>query len=199
MGLILSLHAGTAVAAPEDTFDPVLRLLMDKSLAVEAAPAPAAAAPGLLRRVQDRASSMVVAALGFVGVPYAPGGTSADGGFDCSGFTRHVFETSLGLVLPRKVDDQAAAPGLVAVGRDELRPGDLVFFNTLRRTFSHVGIYIGDNRFVHAPRSGKAIRTESMGFAYWSERFTGARRVSAEVPAADRSVAAKAEAVPPGP
>ncbi len=199
MGLILSLHGGLALAAPEDTFDPVLRLLIDRALVAETVPAPAAAEPGLLRRVQDRASSMVVAALGFVGVPYQRGGTSADGGFDCSGFTRHVFETSLGLVLPRKVDEQASAPGLVAVGRDELRPGDLVFFNTLKRTFSHVGIYIGDNRFVHAPRSGKAIRTESMGFAYWSERFTGARRVLAAAPPPGRNVAAKAETLSPGP
>ena len=178
MGVILSLHAGVSLAGPEETFDPILRLMADKATAVEAAAAvaPAAAEPGLLRKVQDRASSMVVAAMGFVGVRYQRGGSSAEGGFDCSGFTRHVFEISLGLVLPRKVDDQASAPGLVAVGRADLRPGDLVFFNTLKRTFSHVGIYIGENRFIHAPSSGKDVRTDDLGFAYWAKRFTGARR-----------------------
>ena len=73
---------------------------------------------------------MVVAAMDFVGVRYRRGGTSAETGFDCSGFTRHVFEMSLGLVLPRRADEQAAAPGLVAVRREDLQPGDLVFFNT---------------------------------------------------------------------
>ena len=112
-----------------------------------------------------------------VGVRYRRGGTSTETGFDCSGFTRHVFETSLGLVLPRRADEQATAAGLVAVKREDLRPGDLVFFNTLKRTFSHVGIYIGDNRFIHSPRPGKNVRTEDMSFAYWAKRFTGARRV----------------------
>ena len=77
---------------------------------------------------------------------------------------------------------------MVAVGRADLRPGDLVFFNTLKRTFSHVGIYIGDNRFVHAPRSGKLIRTENLDFAYWSQRFTGARRLVASVPTPPQDV-----------
>lgn len=201
MGGILSLHAGTSVAGPEETFDPILRLTAGKGSRSEAAPAvePAVAAPGLLREVQDRASSMVVAAMGFIGVRYQRGGSSSEGGFDCSGFTRHVFETSLGLVLPRKVDDQAAAPGLVSVLRADLRPGDLVFFNTLKRNFSHVGIYIGENRFIHAPRPGKLIRIESMGFAYWSERFTGARRVLASLPQQHRGDAAATEAGPTAP
>ena len=191
MGVILSLPAGLSFAGPEETFDPILRLMAEKAVAAEsAAPVvPAGVEPGLLRKVQDRASSMVVAAMGFVGVRYQRGGNSVEGGFDCSGFTRHVFEISLGLVLPRKVDDQASAPGLVAVGRADLRPGDLVFFNTLKRTFSHVGIYIGDNRFVHAPRSGKLIRTESLDFAYWAQRFTGARRIVTSVPAQPQDVA----------
>ena len=95
---------------------------------------------------------MTVAAMELRRRSLPPRRHSAETGFDCSGFTRHVFETSLGLVLPRRADEQAAAPGLVAVKREDLQPGDLVFFNTLRRTFSHVGIYIGDNRFIHAPR-----------------------------------------------
>ncbi|HEV7578184.1 MAG TPA: C40 family peptidase [Caldimonas sp.] len=179
---ILCLASGLAVAGPDDASDPVMRLLADKGLL--AAPAPvvepeASAAPtaSLLSRMHDRAADLTVAAMDLIGVRYRRGGTSAETGFDCSGFTRHVFEMSLGLVLPRRADEQAAAPGLVAVRREDLRPGDLVFFNTLKRTFSHVGIYIGDNRFIHAPRTGKNVRTENIGFAYWAKRFTGARRV----------------------
>ena len=96
-------------------------------------------------------------------------------GFDCSGFTRHVFGR-LGVALPRRVQEQASAPGLIAVPRKDLRPGDLVFFNTLSRTFSHVGIYVGEQPFIHAPRPGAAVRIENIGFAYWAKRFTGARR-----------------------
>ena len=186
MAVVLSAPFGLAFAAPNDPLDPVMKLLSDKGLVGAAAPAaateaPAAAEPGLMQRVQDRASDMVVSAMNFIGVPYRRGGNSAETGFDCSGFTRKVFETSLGLMLPRRADEQAAAPGLIKVKRDELQPGDLVFFNTMRRTFSHVGIYIGDNRFIHAPSHGKDVRTDDLSFAYWAKRFTGARR--AELPA----------------
>jgi len=119
----------------------------------------------------------------FLGVPYRRGGNTAEQGFDCSGFTRHVFENSIGLVLPRRADQQASTAGLQNVKRDELRPGDLVFFNTMRRTFSHVGIYLGEGRFIHAPRTGGEVRVEDMRQAYWSKRFNGARR--AELPAAE--------------
>ncbi|MEO7057858.1 MAG: C40 family peptidase [Caldimonas sp.] len=188
IAFLLSLVVvGNAAAAPDESSDPVLKMLLDKGLvaSVVAAPGEPAAAPvpGLLRKVQERASAMVVGAMNFIGVRYQRGGTSADTGFDCSGFTRHVFEMSLGLVLPRSADEQASAPGLVAIAREDLRPGDLVFFNTLKRTFSHVGIYIGNNRFIHSPRPGKSVRTEDMSFAYWASRFTGARRAeSAAVP-----------------
>jgi cell wall-associated NlpC family hydrolase len=142
-----------------------------------------------MRRVHDRASDMVVSAMNFIGVRYRRGGNTAETGFDCSGFTRYVFENSLGLVLPRRADEQAAMPGLVKVEKSDLKPGDLVFFNTMRRTFSHVGIYIGDNRFVHAPSHGKDVRTDDMSFAYWAKRFTGARR--AELPATAQAALAK--------
>ncbi len=190
--LALSAACGLAVAAPDDAVDPVMKLLADKGLVGGAAPAstsdsPTTHEPGLMQRVQDRASDMVVSAMNFIGVPYRRGGNSAETGFDCSGFTRKVFESSLGLVLPRRADEQAAAPGLIKVKREELRPGDLVFFNTMRRTFSHVGIYIGDDRFIHAPSHGKDVRTDSLGFAYWAKRFTGARR--AELPATTQASA----------
>ncbi|MEO6363480.1 MAG: C40 family peptidase [Caldimonas sp.] len=199
IALVLAVASApvAAFAAPAETADPVLRLLAEKGLIVEPAGAavePPAADPGLLRKVQQHASSMVVGAMNFIGVRYARGGTSAESGFDCSGFTRHVFEMSLGLVLPRSADEQAAAKGLVAVEREDLRPGDLVFFNTLRRTFSHVGIYIGENRFIHAPSSGKVVRTEDMSFAYWAKRFTGARRAGTAAVAAVEAEAVSASA-----
>ena len=133
------------------------------------------AAPAFVDQVRDKASDMVITALNFLGVPYRRGGAN-ETGFDCSGFTRQVFETSLGFALPRRADEQAKAPGLVAVKRAELQPGDLVFFNTLKRTFSHVGIYVGDGKFIHAPKPGGEVRVEDMRFVYWAKRFTGARR-----------------------
>lgn len=173
------LAAGVAAqAAPDAKGDPLGRLLAERGLG-DPDKIPAAVPPSeyaFVQTMRDKASDMVLSAMNFLGVPYRRGGNSAEHGFDCSGFTRHVFEMSLGLVLPRRVDDQASAPGLLKVGRDELKPGDLVFFNTLRRTFSHVGIYIGDGKFIHSPRSGGEVRVEDMRYAYWSKRFTGARR-----------------------
>jgi len=149
----------------------------------EATPAPTAPAESaFVSRVRDKASDMVLTAMNFLGVPYHRGGQTVEQGFDCSGLTRKVFETSLGLVLPRRADEQAKAAGLVAIRREELRPGDLVFFNTLRRTFSHVGIYIGDGKFIHAPRTGAQVRIEDLRFVYWAKRFTGARRVDGVEP-----------------
>lgn len=174
-----ALASPPAWAAAEPQVDPLNTLLTARDMQ------PADAAPTLAGRIRDRASEMVIAAMNFIGRPYRPGGSSLDEGFDCSGFTRHVFELGLGLVLPRNAHDQASAGGLVNVERSELRSGDLVFFNTLQRTFSHVGIYVGEGRFIHSPRSGGEVRIEDMRYAYWAQRFTGARRV-AEPPAANR-------------
>ena len=200
LALVIGCASGLACAGPDDSGDALLKLFADQGFVAESAPpaAPATGEPGVLRRVHDRATEMVVAAMDFVGVRYRRGGDSAETGFDCSGFTRHVFEISLGLVLPRRVDEQAAAPGLVAVRRDDLQPGDLVFFNTLKRTFSHVGIYIGDNRFIHSPRPGKQVRTEDMSFAYWAKRFTGARRAETVATATPAPVAPAAAAASAG-
>jgi len=128
-------------------------------------------------RVAHRASDLVVTAMGFLGVPYRRGGDSVDTGFDCSGFVKAIYQQAAGLVLPRRANEQAAATQ--KIDRGELQPGDLVFFNTLRRTFSHVGIYIGDNKFIHSPKPGAQVRVEDMGVPYWSSRFDGARRVFA--------------------
>ena len=126
-------------------------------------------------RMANRASDLVVTAMGFLGVPYRRGGSSAESGFDCSGFVKAMYEQAVGLILPRRANEQAAATHQIE--KHELQPGDLVFFNTLRRTFSHVGIYIGDNKFIHSPRPGAQVRVEDMGVPYWSTRFDGARRV----------------------
>ena len=89
-----------------------------------------------------------------------------------------MYEKSVGLVLPRRAEEQAKATE--EIKRSELKPGDLVFFNTLKRTFSHVGIYVGDGKFIHSPRPGKAVRVDDMREAYWQNRFNGARRVQAD-------------------
>lgn len=180
--------AGVGVHAAPDVGgagDPVMRLLEQRGLLpVNATPntvaAPAAADPAgnsLLNQVRNRASDLVVSAMNFIGVRYRRGGNNASEGFDCSGFTRHVFENSIGLVLPRRAEEQARDPSLLKINATDLRPGDLVFFNTLRATFSHVGIYVGDGKFIHAPRTGSEIRIDDMRQSYWVQRFTGARRV----------------------
>lgn len=131
---------------------------------------------GQAHEVADRTTSLVGTAMGFLGVPYRRGGTSAETGFDCSGFVRTVYEKTRGLVLPRKAYDQARQTE--KIDRKDLQPGDLVFFNTMRRAFSHVGIYVGNGKFIHSPRSGQKVRVESLHAGYWQKRFNGARRVS---------------------
>jgi cell wall-associated NlpC family hydrolase len=123
----------------------------------------------------DRASELVVNAIGFLGVPYRRGGNSAETGFDCSGFVRAMYQSTVGLILPRRAKEQAAATE--TIDKKDLQPGDLVFFNTMRHAFSHVGIYIGEGKFIHSPKPGAQVRVEDMGVAYWRRRFDGARRV----------------------
>lgn len=130
--------------------------------------------------VGEKTNQMMGKAMTLLGVPYKRGGNSAETGFDCSGFVRHIYETSVGRLLPRRADEQAKATE--KIDRNDLNPGDLVFFNTMRRTFSHVGIYIGDGKFIHAPSAGKAVRVDDLRAAYWTKRFTGARRVQEPLP-----------------
>jgi hypothetical protein len=135
--------------------------------------------------VGERASALVLNAMGFLGVPYKLGGSTVETGFDCSGFVRAVFEQSVGKVLPRRAEEQAAVAE--QIDRSELKPGDLVFFNTMKRAFSHVGIYVGDGKFIHSPRSGSHVRVEDMRQAYWQTRFNGARRIALPVPSPEAS------------
>jgi cell wall-associated NlpC family hydrolase len=113
-----------------------------------------------------------------LGVPYRRGGNTEATGFDCSGFVRYLYENSVGQLLPRRAEEQARSTE--TIDRSELKPGDLVFFNTMKRAFSHVGIYVGDGKFIHAPRTGKAVKVDDMRSAYWQKRFNGARRVPLE-------------------
>ncbi len=117
---------------------------------------------------------MLLNALKWVGVPYQFGGNTEEG-LDCSGFVRLVFKESVGKELPRTAREMGKVGENVALG--DLSPGDLVFFNTLGRSFSHVGIYLGESYFLHAPRKGANVRVESMAKSYWQQRINGVRRV----------------------
>jgi len=164
LGLAASLTLAGCATAPTDNVG-------------AATAAPARASPDAPPSPQG--NELALAAMNFLDRPYQMGGQSLETGFDCSGFTRYLFGHTLGIELPRSVQEQAQASVLRPVARDALQPGDLVFFNTQQRTFSHVGIYLGDGRFIHAPRTGAQIRAESLAASYWSRRYTGARRAVA--------------------
>ena len=127
------------------------------------------------REATHAGAELVIRSLSLLGVRYRFGGNSPDTGLDCSGLVRHVYQGAIGLVLPRRAEEISRKGERVTL--DQLRAGDLVFFNTLRRAFSHVGVYIGDNRFVHAPSAGGRVRVESIETRYWLKRFSGARRL----------------------
>jgi cell wall-associated NlpC family hydrolase len=118
-------------------------------------------------------SAVVLQALMLVDVPYRYGGSSPTG-FDCSGLVRYVFKAAAGLELPRRTEEisRVGQP----IGLSELQPGDLVFFNTFRRAYSHVAIYVGEGRFLHAPARGGRVRLEALDDRYWKARYDGARR-----------------------
>jgi hypothetical protein len=166
--------AGTAlcstviVPAWAMTDDPIAQIMRERGL--QMAPPPSVVVPQ-----RPVSSSLVVHAMGYVGLPYSWGGGSFEEGFDCSAFVQAAFTRSMGIGLPRTTAEQARATS--PIQRHEIKAGDLVFFNTLGPRYSHVGIYIGDGRFVHSPRSGAHIRIENFGVNYWQKRFTGARRV----------------------
>ncbi|WP_428846597.1 C40 family peptidase, partial [Neisseria elongata] len=121
------------------------------------------------------ADELIGNAMGLLGVSYRFGGTSVSSGFDCSGFMQHIFRKTMQINLPRTSAEQAKMG--VAVSRSELQPGDMVFFSTSRGRISHVGLYIGNNRFIHAPRTGKSIEITSLGNKYWNSKYVTARRV----------------------
>ncbi len=186
----LTLLLGACATAPDPMRAPAPRA------AIDAAPAPSKGTseplaptlvplrpqpPGATAEVKrDRNSELTIYALSLVGVKYKFGGNSAATGFDCSGFVNHVFGEIANYVLPR--NSEAIAQRGVTVDRNELEPGDLVFYNTRSRANSHVGIYLGNNTFVHAPSRGKSVEIVDMTENYWRKRFNGARRVLADPP-----------------
>jgi len=115
------------------------------------------------------------AALTHLGVKYRYGGKTPRMGFDCSGLVVYAAKQSLGITLPHHAASLARVGA--SVKRTELQIGDLVFFNTRGRRFSHMGIYLGDHQFVHAPRTGAVVRIERMNTPYWQQRYNGARRL----------------------
>lgn len=119
-----------------------------------------------------------------LGMPYRYGGRSPETGFDCSGLVAYIFERAWGVALPGNARTQATLGKPIRKLR-ELQPGDLVFYNTRNRPYSHVGIYVGDGRFIHAPRPGQRVRAESIETPYWRSRFNGARRLAPPIASAD--------------
>jgi cell wall-associated NlpC family hydrolase len=182
---------------------PLRRLAAVVAIATSAACAlPASAEPvaragerpaSVIDRVWHGAQDLVFYALGMVGIEYRYGGEDPASGLDCSGLVRHVFQQVAGVTLPRTALEMSRVGD--RVGKGELRPGDLVFFNTRRFAFSHVGIYLGDGRFVHAPRTGRDVEVAQFDNRYWQKRFDGARRLAGVLPA----LVSSAEAAPLAP
>ncbi|MEW5903159.1 MAG: C40 family peptidase [Pseudomonadota bacterium] len=130
-----------------------------------------------IRDTRDaRMNELVMYAMSLAETPYRYGGNSAATGFDCSGYVGHVYREVLDIRLPR-TSREISKVG-TPLSQRELSPGDLVFFNTRHRPYSHVGIYVGDGKFVHSPRTGSQIRVENMDFDYWKARYNGARRIN---------------------
>jgi cell wall-associated NlpC family hydrolase len=126
------------------------------------------------------AQDVAIYALGLIGVDYKFGGNTPQSGLDCSGLVRYVFQEVTGVTLPRTAKEMS---GLGAkVSADDLKPGDLVFFNTRRFQYSHVGIYLGDNRFIHAPSAGSEVEIARLSESYWQKHFNGARRLVGVLP-----------------
>ena len=159
--LAASVHQAHAEPAQQD----MERLLEHKGLTTRLSDS--------IHQATDRATDLIRNAMGALGVPYRRGGTSAETGFDCSGFVRSMYQRAVGLILPRTAAEQAASTAQIT--KTDLQPGDLVFFNTLKRRHSHMGIYIGDGRFVHAPSSKGRVRVERLDNRYFAPRIDGAR------------------------
>ena len=125
--------------------------------------------------VNVKSDDLINRAMEVIGVRYRWDTELPQSGLDGSSFVAYVFKDKLGFLLPRK-STQMSRVGK-PINRDELQPGDLVFFNTMRLTFSHVGIYVGDNKFIHSPSKGTSVRVDDLSSLYWDKRFDGARRL----------------------
>lgn len=157
------------------------QLMADELLPADIASSQASLQDNIVQQAQNwsqKAEEVIINALGLIGVEYKHGGSNPETGFDCSGFVAYVFKQAANISLPHGARAMSQLGQQVAPS--ELKPGDLVFFNTLKRTFSHVGIYLGNNKFIHAPSAGKVVRVENMDSSYWNSRFNGAVRVTPE-------------------
>jgi len=139
-------------------------------------PAPPPLPPERLAPASAERSEALLQAVLALGTDYRYGGASPATGYDCSGLVAHVFAQAWGLELPHNARAQSEIGAPVSLA--ELQPGDLVFYNTQHRAFSHVGIYLGNGRFVHAPKTGARVRVEQLRTRYWMRRFDGARRLT---------------------
>lgn len=190
--IVISLPASAAEpASPTDTAQvqsaaPTLEPASDSPSANAAPSTPAQppastasaeatpAATGRFAHYRQQMSKLLGQGMEHLGTPYRRGGTS-ESGFDCSGLVYRVFSDAIGLNLPRSSREMARVGEKVAPG--DLKPGDLVFFKTVRRTISHVGIYVGNHQFLHSPASGGEVRVDDMHESYWATRFAAARRM----------------------
>lgn len=143
-------------------------------------------------------AELAMFAMGLIGAVYRPGGDTPQQGMDCSGFVRYVYHEVAGMKLPHN----AAAMSRIStvISRADLKPGDLVFFKTMKKAFTHVGIYLGDNQFIHASSSRTgAVMISSLDESYWAHRYDGARRVLNSISSSAVSPAAAATVAGPGP
>lgn len=146
--------------------------------AAEDVPAPAVEEqPSFVSASLGKAQNTLNYALSLVGVNYKFGGTTPETGMDCSGFVSHVFRQAADMLLPHNAKAISMFGKKIAIS--ELQPGDLVFYNTMRHTYSHVGIYLGNNKFVHSSVTGRGVEVVDMKESYWVKRFNGARRMLA--------------------
>ncbi|MDF0734063.1 C40 family peptidase [Pseudomonas entomophila] len=149
-----------------------------QQVAVRSRPANAAKAPGLpVAAMSPKQSSEVLSrAVNVLGTPYRWGGSTPGKGFDCSGLVKYAFNDVADVDLPRTSNAMAQGHG-VKVARDDLKPGDLIFFNIKSRRVNHVAIYLGNDRFIHAPRTGKRVSIDSLEKPYWQKHYVVAKRV----------------------
>ena len=142
----------------------------------------------------ESAQGLASTALDLIGIRYKWGGNTPETGLDCSGLVRYVFQQVTGVTLPRTAKDMSRLGTDVAIA--DLQPGDLVFFNTRRFAFSHVGIYLGNNQFVHAPRRGREVEVATLDSGFWQRRFDGARRMAGMLPGLLPALVSEATAAP---
>ncbi|MCJ1887792.1 C40 family peptidase [Pseudomonas sp. LA21] len=177
LATLLAATGATASSKVSRTYHPApvdLRVPVQGSALLTMTPQAEKPAKSEAHQVTQRAYSMI-------GTPYRWGGTTPKRGFDCSGLVNYVFQNVDEVDLPRTAREIFSMRGNPKVARDDLQPGDLVFFRIHnRRNVDHVGIYVGDNQFVHAPRRGQKVRVSDLNGDYWKRHYTAARRILPE-------------------